>query len=160
MEHPLEIKEFNVNTLTNGETTRICHEDCVGFHNDRTLSVTRTYRGLLYNCYRCHQTGHFVIGHTPRSASQWIRDQKRAMLPYPDYFSVPQDCIPIAYYKGKSVPKRVYNYLYNYGMDEYDLYKFNVLYSPKFDVIIFPIYGDNDTLIGWVGRNLKWKKEE
>ena len=38
MEYPKDILNFNIESLRTNQSLRISHEECVGFHNDLTLS--------------------------------------------------------------------------------------------------------------------------
>ena len=54
-----------------------------------------------------------------------------------------------------SIPVEAANWLRKYGITRSELEIHKIGYSPSRELLIFPIYGEGETIIAWQGRNFK-----
>lgn len=154
---PKELDEHDWEALEEGETIRVhcSHWKCED-KND-AFTITRTFDGCVYNCYRCGTSGVLRRSSNPHSALARIRALRgvrhKQIVEGNMNISLPGDFIPLIT-GSKLIPPQAYAWLYQYEIDEDDFFDFNIGYSPKLERLIFPFYKD-DKLIAWQGRNVQ-----
>lgn len=153
---PKQIKDFDENTLNIEETIKV---NCLQLGcQDRlapALSITRVEDGVIYYCYRCNVKGKRIIGHTPNSVSNYIKNRKEIRsINNKRKVTLPADFTPLAH-NFNTIPAKAYAWLYQYELDQADLYRFNIGYSSKLDGVVFPIYYDYK-LIAYQSRYINY----
>ena len=154
---PDELRDFDIDSLSVGQGLRLHHNECSEGHYDKTLSITRHPDGLMYHCYRCGVKGFISTSLDPYSASRYLKRRKMQQgAQDPDIVELPWDFLPMVQ-KPNRIPPKAYAWLYQYELDDADLCTYNIGFSNKLQRVILPIYR-NYTLIGWVGRDIHYKK--
>lgn len=167
--HPQELLTFDWEAMNEGDTVRIhCgHWKCDGKAD--SFTITRTFDGCLYNCYRCGCPGYPGIVSQSSSPSiaherlNRIRNLRHGRIKIHNNNDIivpvlPFDFVPLITYD-KLIPPQAYAWLYKYELDDNDFNKYYIGYSRKLERIIFPIY-DNTTnkLMAWQGRDVFYKR--
>lgn len=57
-----------------------------------------------------------------------------------------------------SLPVEAAGWLRKYGITASEVARYKMLWSPEQQLLIFPIYGENETLLAWQARNFRLKK--
>lgn len=165
MRHPKEIYEYDWEQLDEGETVRIhCGHELCDAKAD-SFTITRTLDGCIYNCFRCGCPGAPGIIYKSSNPSQALERLKRLRkdrhsaansndnnandncVLLPKHFTPMMD-------HAKGIPAQAYGWLYQYELDDDDIFNFNIGYAPRLEQVVIPIYNDADKLIGWQGRNI------
>ena len=159
---PNPLLENDWQSLADGETIRVhCDHPLCEDKND-AFTITKVIGGCIYNCYRCGTSGAYIRGSNPREASERIRQMRRLRHSYTntgaDTYSVslPSDSIPIITYDSK-IPSQAHAWLWFYELNDEDFDNYYIVYSPRLERLIFPIY-KNNKLIAWQGRDVFYKR--
>jgi hypothetical protein len=157
-------KKFN----KKGDSFRMKHEFkmdgsiCTESHKDPALCITRETEGWVWHCHRCHESG--FIGDryvNPDSTVNKVKQlkEKEPELPKESYIvKLPADFTPIADYNGQltdGIPFEAQKWLWQYSITEKDMFDFEFGWSPKYKMVILPLYSsDKRAFKGWIGRRV------
>lgn len=143
-----------------GQNKRINHEAC-SKGNDKVLSITRLKKGWWYECFRCGDDFRGFISLDKRSVSdtrRWL-DQREDSNDFEAVVSLdlPDDTCNL----NVQLHSDAIAWLYNMQFTD-ELIKYHDFgWSNSYGRLIMPVYTSplisypsDDTLIGWVGRNL------
>ncbi len=164
MKHPQELDINDWQSLDEGDTIRVAcsHWKCQGKSN--AFTITRTFDGCIYNCYRCGTSSAVHLGSSPAAASRklkQLRQQRTTADPQKYVVALPSDFQPMITHN-KDIPPQAYAWIYQYELDDDDIYKFNIGYSSRIQRVVVPIYDvitlknglSGWKLIGWQGRDV------
>jgi len=168
MKHPEELNIHDWQSLDEGQTIRVncSHWKCQ--NKKAAFTITRTFDGCVYNCYRCGITGGIYTGSTPTSAIKKLRklryDRKNNSVSIHNNVVLPNDFIHMVTHD-KLIPAAAYAWIYQYELNDDDIFKYNIGYAHKLQRVVIPIYdiirlASGDTgykLIGWQGRDIYYK---
>jgi hypothetical protein len=142
--HPKEVNDYDWESLVEGQTERlVCgHYRCQG--KLAALTITKTWDGAIYNCYRCGTKGKVWNVNTPGQAKKRLarmRGEHRKDVTQ-DYmgFALPHDFVNLAMNIKTNAYAFERSYLYKYEIDDNDIVEYNIGYSQKCVAIIYPIY--------------------
>jgi len=159
-----------------GDSFRIRHEEevngsvCTTRDKPPALTVTRTSRGWVYHCHRCHTSGY--ITDSKASPSSTIERMKSITNSKIDKevaeVTLPLDFQPMSRRETDStIPWEAYHWIWQYGISSEHFTKFNIGWSQMYKRVIIPLYvyaqwGDELSdmsrgLVGWVGRDVSSK---
>jgi len=169
--NPTELDIHNWQDLSERETLRVScsHWKCQG--KKAAFTITRTFDGCVYNCYRCGTTGAVHFGSTPAMAQRKLKEIRDGRKNKGDgvHFHVvlPNDFLHMVEHN-KSIPAAAYAWLYQYEISDDDMYTYNIGYSPSLQRVVVPIYdtirlisGDiGYKLTGWQGRDIYYKRNK
>jgi len=124
------------------------HEDCpAGKDTKRRLYTTKKLGGYLWYCHNCGNGGFRHTESVPRLSEYKKKGRvaKKNVLPP----------------SNGQIPKKYKVFLYQYGITNDDITKYNLYYSKDYDRLVFPVLQDNVKICGWSGRgsNPKWYKQ-
>ena len=162
--HPQELDINDWQSLHEGETIRVAcsHWKCQGKSN--AFTITRTYDGCVYNCYRCGTTSAIHLGSSPSSAQRklkQLRQQRRNADPDDFVVALPNDFIPMITHH-KDIPPQAYGWIYKYELTDDDIYKHHIGYAPNIQRVVVPIFDvirlanglQAHKLVAWQGRDI------
>lgn len=179
---PQEITDAMSSSMAIGESIRLQHmfkangQPCSVNKDARSLSLTRTIEGWLFNCHRCHYSG--FISDTTRTISDVkneVERLKRGITSVSPKVALPRDFTPM---KGLPrhestgtlhVPWDAYHWLWESDLDQFDIEHFNIGWSAAYQRVIIPCYkigtlnpsrDEARQLIGWIGREVKYKSKQ
>jgi len=172
----VEIKKMQ----TIGQRSRIIHQEC-SQGKDAALSITRNQQGWIWHCFRCHKSG---VIQDDDASPRAVKNRVELLKKHPAYETVhritmPHDSLlmPQSYSPECGVPIEAYNWLWENGFsNKYprSWEKLRAAWSPAFQRVILPVYStpflqDNfswpnygrlRTMVGWVGRDVFFNKEQ
>lgn len=159
-----DVANFDWEAMIEGTTARIHCSNYLCDHKKDSLTITRTYDGAIFNCFRCGSKGYVRDCSNPFTAKRKLarlRDKSQTLIKNTtEYFTLPTDFRNIGFslINNKNpkkaridAPKHILAYLYQYRLTLDDIIKYNIGFSKKHDGIIFPIY-ENDKLIAYLIR--------
>lgn len=159
--HPIELQEHDWQSLDEQVTLRVpcSHWKCQS--KKAAFTITRTLDGCVYNCYRCGTTGAIFMGSSPQSAQRklsQLRNSKDFKTKQHMYISLPTDFIPM-HMHDKSIPPQAYAWLYQYELNDDDMYKRYIGWTYRLQRVVFPIYytysnSSFTSLMAWQGRDV------
>ena len=164
-----------------GDSFRIRHEYmengnvCTPMEKSPAMVVTRVSNGWLFVCHRCHKQGMIPDkSMSPGKTRARIEALKSITIDKKvEEVNLPADIVymhPSSYpvvndMNQGDIPWEAYHFLWQYGITGNTIPKYQIGWSPMWQRLIIPIYeygnfGKELTykLVGWVGRNTKYKK--
>jgi hypothetical protein len=138
----------------------VTHHNVKG-KND-AFTITRILGGCIYNCYRCGVSGIITRGSNPNEALRRIGkmrvDRYSHRIDSKSNYSItfPNDAIPLVTYD-KVIPPHAYAWFYQYELDHEDFDEHYIVYSPKLERVIVPMW-DSNKLIAWQGRDVYYNR--
>lgn len=128
-----------------GEGHRFQH-DCTN-KVDKSLIITRTRDGWVWYCHRCKEFGiKNLDGISSAAKVAFIRSLDVKPTKAVAHVMLPSDYTSEITAQGLA-------YLYVRGIQDVDIKKWRIGYSPKYDRVIFPVY-NNHKLVFFQGRTL------
>jgi hypothetical protein len=130
------------------------------------MVVTKATGGYLFHCHRCHTSGFVHDNLSPKDTIKMMRRPDAEAIREYVKPELPHDFKLITDYQGSRqdrIPWVAYNHMAKYGLREPENVLFNVGWSDTWQRVIIPLYEYQDrnrTLVGWVGRDPRWKKGE
>jgi hypothetical protein len=132
--------------------------------------VYRKNNGWYVHCFRCGFSGFYKDGW---GDPQTVKRKLAKIKAEPAYESVAQVQLPEDFLAMQSVdspvPIEAWQWLWNAGLEDSDIIRFELGYSPAYDRVIIPCrtYGVVEPsgkychkLMGWIGREVKYKTKE
>lgn len=137
-----------------------CNED-VG---RKGFIVTRTERGFIMFCHRCHAKK-FVRGKTPgitrclrtakeamSSPSTWcLRKRRLTRSSGPESRNCDVQFVTLPYDVTRELPTRAQLWLNQYNVTKEEIQKYNFMWSESYERLILPVYRGG-SLVYWQGR--------
>lgn len=141
---------------------------CTPDDKDPALTVTRINKGFLYRCFRCGKRGFVEYGKlSPKATADRLLRMQEKHVGQVEKVSLPYDYRPMVDDKDDEIPWDAYHWIWKYTLSGTDMERWGVGYSAAYNRVILPIYeyallGDDKCkkLVGWVGRELKYKTKE
>jgi hypothetical protein len=142
-----------------GFSTRINHSQCSKGKSD-ALVITREKDGWVFYCFRCESNGRIPDKGSKRAVAERLkfRDKSTSDAKLPSSgFCLPTDSIDILERCYGVDVSKAKAWLYSGGLDDSDIKKFNIKWSPNWSRVIFPIER-NGRLEAWIGRDVNYQK--
>lgn len=158
-----------------GDSFRLIHEKTqegnpCSNDKDPCLVVTRYKDCWKWYCHRCSEHGILFdnnmspVDVTKRLSKNVAQTKHNTVV---KQIALPLPCYPM-WEKHAEIPYEAYHWLWSIELDNKDMEKHMVVWSPDYRRVIFPIYkevksGGNTSvhdLIGWVGREVDCKTKE
>jgi hypothetical protein len=132
-------------------------DNCLGQGRSMAVQITRKEDGFLWHCFRCSKSGFFRDrGASPQQVQEIANNaNKKKVDNRPDRVVLPVDYTSV-------LPPKGLVQMYDLGLEDEDLQRFDIGWTPSHARIIVPIYkywsasggGWAKKLVGVVGRKL------
>jgi hypothetical protein len=124
------------------------HACPTGAGRDKPLVVTRIATGWKWYCHRCHEKGiKWAKGLSPK---EWLRFNQAREVRVNNTVSkvrLPHGCV-------QDIPAIGLAWLYKYGLNDYDISYYGIVYSTTLNRVVLPVYDSTGKLVYYQARNL------
>lgn len=160
-----------------GDKFRLRHEFkrdgtiCTNDKKDPAMTVTKLTRGFVYICHRCGEAG-FIDNDkiSPAMTKERLNRLSGPLVnvrPFTAKVTLPYDFKPMSNEKDPNIPWQAFHWIWRYSLNYVDINRWNIGWSSGYGRVILPIYeytmSDNNPdkkLLGWIGREVKFKTKE
>jgi hypothetical protein len=157
---PRELKAVVDAQIPVGASRRVVHDDCSD-GKDAALSVKRVAEGYVFNCFRCGYKG--FVGNRKLPAAQILRMvNNMSVKPHMEVedLSLPEDMVLLNDQADSSVPIEAFQYLWEGGITDRLMKRYDFGWSDSFQRVIIPIRDEEGTLLAWLGRDPYYDKDK
>lgn len=136
-------EEYFVNSPF-GVPQRFRHPGCTPLYKDAGLVVTRYEDGWVWFCHRCRQGGRKRLNSLAPSRLLSFLQSTNLISKGPADVCLPKDYTV-------DIPPAGLAWLYQYEINDAEILRYDIGYSPASHRVIFPVYQDGK-LVFWIGR--------
>jgi hypothetical protein len=110
-------------------------DNCLGQGRSMAVQITRKEDGFLWHCFRCAKSGFFRDrGASPQQVQEIAKNaSKKKVDNRPDRVVLPADYTDV-------LPPKALVQMYDLGLEDEDLERFDIGWSPSHSRIIIPVY--------------------